>query len=260
MPYKLPPETQIIAHRGNSGPAPENTPSAIEQAIELGVDMVEVDVRLSREGIPVLIHHPTLEQTTNGHGRVDQHTLAELKRLDAGSWKGPQFAGERILTLPECLELARGRVALNLDLKTGRAIPAISKAVREMNAIDEVVITGCTWNSVKAIRAGESHLTVLLNVDRIINFLACTGSATLFRTGYLAEARTLAPDGLNMDQRYVDQQLVEAAHRRGLSVWTWTVDDEIRLQTLIDLGVDSISTNWPARMLRVMNRNPGWRE
>ena len=90
-------QLQLIAHRGNSGPSPENTRLAIEQAIALGVDMVEVDVHLSRDGVPVLVHYPTLEQTTNGNGRVHDHTLAELKQLDAGSWKGDRFAGEPIL-------------------------------------------------------------------------------------------------------------------------------------------------------------------
>ena len=87
MSYQLPPHTQLIAHRGNAGLSPENTHLAIEQAIALGVDMVEVDVRLSRDGVPVLFHHPTLEQTTNGNGRVHEHTLAELKQLDAVSKK-----------------------------------------------------------------------------------------------------------------------------------------------------------------------------
>ena len=161
MPYQLPPYPQLIAHRGNSSPSPENTRLAIEQAISLGVDMVEVDVRLSRDGVPVLIHNKTLRQTTNGSGRVAKHTLAELKLLDAGSWKGPQFAGEPLLTLYESLELARHRVGLNLDLKTHSAIWSTLEAVRQMNMTDEVIVTGCCWKCVKTVRRSEARLTVL---------------------------------------------------------------------------------------------------
>ncbi len=257
MPYQLPPYTQLIAHahRGNSGPAPGNTRPALEQAIAAGVDMAEVDVRLSRDGIPVLIHHPTLEHTTNGKGRVDEHSIRELRQLDAGGWRGPQFAGEPPLSLYEGLELARNRVALNLDLKTEQAIPAIIRAVRDMRMIDQVVISGCARTCIKTIQASETRLTVLLNLGQPLKLLARNGPAALFRAGYLTQARVLAPAGINVDHRYVNRQLIEATHRHGLSVWTWTVDDEARLKELVDLGVDSISTNWPERMLRVINRN-----
>ncbi len=118
MAYVPPTHTQLIAHRGNSGPSPENTRLAVEQAISIGVDMVEADVNLALNGDPVIIHNATLAETTNGKGRVDENSLAELKKLDAGSWKGPEFAGERILGLYDLLALARGRIPLNLDLKT----------------------------------------------------------------------------------------------------------------------------------------------
>ncbi len=254
MPYQLPPYPQLIAHRGNSGPSPENTRPAIEQAITLGVDMVEVDVRLSRDGLPVLIHNQTLRQTTNGSGRVAKHTLAELKLLDAGSWKGPQFAGEPLLTLHETLELARHRVGLNLDLKTHSAIWRTLEAVRQMNMTDEVIVTGCCWSCVKTIRRSEARLTVLLNLNQAMDFLARRSAKSLFRLTYLSQTRTIRAAGININHHYVDQELIDAAKRLGLSVWTWSVNDEDRLQNLIDLGVDSITTSWPERMMPLMHR------
>lgn len=253
MPYRLPPYSQLVAHGGNSGFAPENTRPAIEQAIAIGVDMIEVDVNLSREGVPVLIHGPTLDRTTNGKGRVDKYSMDQLKQLDAGSWKGTQFAGEPLLSLWEGLELARNRVAIILDMKTDQAIPAALKAIRDMRMMDQVVIAG--WRTcVDKIQATNSPLTVLLSLDRPLKLLARAGPAALFRNSYLAQARKSAPAGLNIDHRFVDWQLVDAAHRQGLTVWTWTVDDEALLKELVDLGVDSISTNWPGRMLKAMNR------
>ena len=254
MPYRLPPHPQLIAHRGNAGPSPENTRLAIEQAIAVGVDMVEVDVRLSREGVPVLIHNATLEQTTSGSGPVDRHTLSQLKRLDAGGWKGAQFAGEPLLTLNEALELARSRVALNLDLKTPQAIGTTLKSVRDMGMANQVVISGCTWLPVRSIRASNPEVTVLLNVSKSLDFLARRGHAALFRVAYLAQARTAAAAGINVNHLYIDRDLIAAAHLAGLTVWTWTVDDGQRLRELADLGVDAITTNWPEVMIQVMER------
>ena len=254
MSYQLPPYAQLIAHRGNSGPSPENTRLAIEQAFGLGVDMVEVDVHLSRDGVPVLVHYPTLEQTTNGNGRVHHHTLAELKQLDAGSWKGSRFAGEPILTLTEALELARHRVPLNLDLKIPKVVQAVITAVRYMEMLDQVVITGCTRRCVKKIRAQEPNLMVLLNLSQSMNLLAQHGPTLLFRQVYLAQTRDAGAVGININHIYLNRKLVTAVHQAGLTVWTWTVDDERRFQELLDLDVDSISTNWPGRMRPVMKR------
>jgi len=255
MPYQLPPYPQLVAHRGNSSPSPENTRLAIEQAISLGVDMVEVDVRLSRDDLPVLIHNQTLRQTTNGSGRVAKHTLAELKLLDAGSWKDPQFAGEPLLTLHESLELARHRVGLNLDLKTHSVIWSTLEAVRQMNMTDEVIVTGCCWKCVKTVRRSEARLTVLLNLNQAMDFLARRRAKSLFQSIYLSQARTANVAGININHHYVDQELVDAAKRSGLSIWTWTVDDENRFRKLLAIGVDSITTNWPERMIPMIQQH-----
>jgi len=250
--YQLPHYTQLIAHRGNSGPAPENTRLAIQQAIALEVDMIEVDVHISQDGVPVLIHHSRLEHTTNGQGHVIEHTLSELKLLDAGDWKAPEFAGERILTLCDVLELTRNRIPLNLDLKTERAIPATLKAVREMNVLNEVVISGCTQDCVKMIRSREPRLTVLLNLDEVLEQLALTGPAAIFRSRCLAVAEQTGAAGINIAHVFVNRPLVQQAHQKGLSVWVWTVDDEARVQELLGMGVDSITTNWPEQMMPII--------
>jgi glycerophosphoryl diester phosphodiesterase len=242
-PYPL-----LIAHRGNSGPAPENTAQAINQAIALGVDMVELEVSLSRDGLPVLIHGPGLERSTDGKGPVSGSDLAYLKTLDAGSWKGVQFAGAPILTLMEGLELVCGRALLNLDLKTPAAVQPTISALREMDMTDQVIITGCTEVCVKKIRALDPRQTVLLNMD------SHQGRIEEFCAGFFTQAELANPDGLNIDHRLVDRDLVAAAHRRGLSIWTWTVDDVDRFVELLRFGVDAVSTNWPERMMPLAQR------
>jgi glycerophosphoryl diester phosphodiesterase len=254
MPYPLANSTQIIAHRGNSGPSPENTRLAIEQAIDLGVDMVEVDVHISQDGIPVLIHHSRLEYTTNGQGYVSEHNLSELRLLDIGGWKAPEFAGERILTLHDVLDLARNRISINLDIKTERVIPATIKIIQEMGVLNQVVISGCTQDYVKNVLSREPHLTVLLNLDGKLEQLALTGPAPLFRSRCLSVAEQSGAAGINIAHVFINRLLVQQAHQKGLSVWAWTVDDEERVQELLEMGVDSITTNWPEQMMTILKK------
>ncbi len=108
-----------VGHRGAKGHAPENTLSSFVIAAEMGVNVIETDVHLSKDGELVLIHDHTVQRTTDGHGYVKDMTLAELKKLDAGSWYGARFAGERIPTLDELLAWARDRVAVAIEIKNG---------------------------------------------------------------------------------------------------------------------------------------------
>ncbi len=116
-PIRPPRAVQVVAHRGAAARAPENTRPSITHAIEAGVEWAELDVRRTRDGHHVLFHDRTLDAKTNGKGRLEDHTLAELKELDAGSWFAPRFAGEKLLTLAEALRLTKGKINLNLDLK-----------------------------------------------------------------------------------------------------------------------------------------------
>jgi glycerophosphoryl diester phosphodiesterase len=122
----------LIAHRGASGHAPENTLIAVRRAMEMRAEMVEVDILLSKDGIPVLLHDPSLDRTTNGTGFVTDYTLEELKRLDAGSWFGEQFVGERIPTVDELLEFCKGKMALNLEIKTQAVTDTLEGGIVEM--------------------------------------------------------------------------------------------------------------------------------
>ena len=107
----------VVAHRGYSGRYPENTASAFEAAIRTGADMIELDVCLTKDRIPVVIHDQTLERTTEGHGLVSEFALSEIKKLDAGSWFSPEFKGESIPTLEEVLLQIRGKISINIEIK-----------------------------------------------------------------------------------------------------------------------------------------------
>lgn len=252
--YCAPPRLQVIAHRGFSGLYPENTLIAIDAAIRLGVDMVEVDVRLSRDGVPVLLHDASLESTTNGKGKVYEQDANALGKLDAGGWKSPEFRGERIPTLAEALRLARHRVALNLDLKTEDAIVPTIALVRQLDMLDQVVLSGLRPCHVRWVRRLEPRVHVLLNGHGVFEALMRVMSARCAFALTLWQARRSAALGLNVSHRYLARPLIDRARAHNLRVWTWTIDDPVRAAALAQLGVAAITSNWPDRILPLARR------
>lgn len=243
---------RVIAHRGFSGRFPENTVTAVEAAIELGVDMVEVDVRLSRDGVPVLCHNREVDKTSDGRGSVADMTLEQLKALDVGSWKDTRFQDERIPTLAEILAIAAGRTRLNLDIKDPAAVPAVLATLYAHDMLDEVVISGCTWRMVKEIRQVTPKLPVLLNVDMTVALLAYYGWKRTAFSLLLWQARFCGAAGINVLHRYVTPDRVARLHRANQPVWTWTVNTHERARTLADMGVASITSNHPDRILAAL--------
>lgn len=243
---------RVIAHRGFSGQFPENTITAVEAAIELGVDMVEVDVRLSRDGVPVLCHNRDVDKTSDGRGRVADMSVEQLKRLDVGSWKAPHFQGEQMPTLAEVLEVAAGRTRLNLDVKDPAAVPAVLATLYAHGMLQDVVISGCTWRMVKEIRQAAPGVPVLLNVDMTVALLAYYGWKRTAFSLLLWQARFCGAAGINVLHRYVTPDRVARLHRANQPVWTWTVNTHARARTLADMGVASITSNHPDRILAAL--------
>lgn len=250
MPYQTPPRTQVVAHRGNSGPLPENTRLAIEGAIEAGVDMVEVDIRVTKDGVPALMHAASVDRTTSGAGLVEDITWDEIRSLDAGSWRGPQFAGERVLSLSEVLQLCRGRVALNLDLKTPAAVTPVVAATIEAGATDDVVITGCSAECVQTVFSITPGIATLFNPDELLEGIDPAEAGDV-ASHSIDVAKDLGAAGINLHHALVDADVIANAGEAGVGVWAYTIDEEARFGRLIDMGATSLTTNWPVRMLEV---------
>ena len=250
MPYRTPPWTQVVAHRGNSGPLPENTRLAIESAIEVGVDMVEVDIRMTKDGVPVLMHGAAVDGTTSGAGLVEELPWDEIQSLDAGSWRNPRFAGRRVLSLGEVLELCRGRVPLNLDVKTPAVVEPVATATEEAGLTDDVVITGCDAVCVQTVTSLNARITTLFNLDGLLEGIEPGEAGDVVRHG-IDVAKELGAVGINLNHAFVDADLIARATEVGIGVWAYTIDDEARFGELIDMGAASLTTNWPARMLDV---------
>jgi glycerophosphoryl diester phosphodiesterase len=236
---------EIIAHRGYSARAPENTLAAVEAALRAGADAVEWDVHVAACGTPVLMHDASLGRTTNGVGPVRRRTLAQLQALDAGSWFGPDFAGERIPSLAQALDRVKGRV--------GRVYVEV-KGYRELEDLDRMV---------RLVRDADLlYDTVFLSLDwRIVDHIA--GQDDTVGIGYLVEKRDRFDEALeraaasprallDLDHRLVlaEPSLAAAAREREVEVAVWTVDDTDEAQRLVDAGVTRLTTNEVERLLR----------
>lgn len=248
MVYETPSWPQIVAHRGNSGPLPENTLIAINSAIEFGVDMVEVDVRLTKDGVPILMHYDRVDRTTDGTGLVRDLTWNELKTLDAGSWRGSQYAGEPVRSLQEVLELTAGRVALNLDIKEPEAAEPAAIAAAQAGALTNIVVSGCTESLVRRVRDVVDGISTLLNLDELLAGID-PAEAPAIALRSIDVALELGVIAINVPDPLVDANLVDRAQAAGIGVWAYTVDDEHRFSEILDMGIASLTTNWPERML-----------
>lgn len=235
--------THGIAHRGFSGAAPENTLAAFEKAIDAGAEMFELDVLLSRDGHVVVIHDATVDRTTDGEGEVGKLTLAQLRALDAGAWFSREFEGERIPTLEEALLLARGRILVNVEIKTeavGRGIVEKTlQVIERLGMRDQVVISSFDPRALERVRElDETLVTASLFNARLQKGLS--PGEVMDRVG---------SQGFNLSKRQVHPSIVEACHALGRPVAVYTVDDPDEMKRLIALGVDAIFTNRPDRLL-----------
>ncbi|MFT7219635.1 MAG: glycerophosphoryl diester phosphodiesterase [Candidatus Azotimanducaceae bacterium] len=221
--------TLCIGHRGAKGHYPENTLPSFAYAIELGCDWIELDVHLVEDEL-VVIHDSTVNRTTNGTGRVDAYSLADLRALDAGG-------GAQVPTLTEVTNLLAGRCGLNVELKCPGTANAVSRALHEL--ID------AGWSSEQILVSSFDHQE-----------LAKTDAT--FRRGALfakrmkdewESAESLGAYSVNFSLKDVDQALVDLAHARGYKIFVYTVNKPKDIQTILNLGVDGIFSDFPDRVL-----------
>jgi glycerophosphoryl diester phosphodiesterase len=232
----------IIAHRGYRQKYPENTLAAFLAAVETGVPVIELDVMFSRDRRLVVIHDATLERTTNGHGAVNDCTLEELKRLDAGSWFDPKFADQRLPELSEVLDLVNGRTRVNMEIKAHayehhHPPDAIEKQVvglvKQKNMQDSVLISSFEIDILVQIASMEDPPPIALISEspasnRIVEI--CTRLKVF----------SWHPDHLIVTPHQVDMM-----HAAGLKVFPYHVDTLEDYMKMIDMKVDGVITDDP---------------
>ncbi len=236
---------EAIAHRGDSAHAPENTIVALQQAFALGAQTCEIDLRLSADGVAVLMHDADLFRTTNATGPVAGRTAASLRTLDAGEWFDPRFDGEPVPTLAEALIATRGRGRLYLDVKVNGMGPAIRQALLEAGMTPADI---WIWAYDDVLRA--EFVAAMPAAQVVIGWFPPTVDDAAFAT---LRAQGVVGFDFNMNQmRAAPAGFVEAARRNGFFISVYTILDPLTMREAIDLGVDMMETDFPATLLRAI--------
>lgn len=231
-----------VAHRGATAYSPENTIAAFDLAVDMKADYIEIDVQRSKDGELVLIHDTTVDRTTDGTGKVGDLTLEQLRSLDAGSWKGEQFAGEPIPTFEEILDLYRGKVGILIELKAPELYPGIEEQVAaaliERNLDkpqnEKIIIQSFNFESMKKMDQ------LLPQVP--IGVLTSNRADTTLEA--LQEFSTYA-DWFNPSYGIVTEELVNQVHSLGMQIGSWTVRSQEAADFLFEMGVDAIISDYP---------------
>ncbi|MBN2106558.1 MAG: glycerophosphodiester phosphodiesterase [Deltaproteobacteria bacterium] len=254
------PEPRIFAHRGNAAHFPENTLPSFQSAVEIGADVIETDVQRSRDGHFMVFHDDTIDRITEGAGRVGDHTLEELKRLDAGyrySADGDSFPfrGKRIAipSLDEALhEFPQQR--FNVDLKTDDPSQAADYCtlIRRCNAGERVLTASEFTGNLKAVRSLMPEMATSASHKEV------AGVFFLYRSGLLFTKNNFAADALQIPEFYrhwhvAAPDLMRRMHKKGIRVHVWTVNREADMRRLLDAGVDGIITDDPLLLKKVID-------
>lgn len=241
--------TLNIGHRGASAAAPPNTMAAFHKAVEMGADGVELDVHLSADSTPVVIHDFTVDSTTDGSGRVAELSLAQLKELDAGSHFDPQYANERIPTLEEVFAGVGQQLLINVELKVmGRSDhgmgEAVARLVHRFGLEERVIVSSFNPLALYSFHRAAPHLPIgLLYSPLPYSWLARIFAWTM---------RDLSFQAVHPHVSMAKRKAIQRAHAQGRRVITWTVDDKDKMRDLAVWGVDGIITNHPDRLRDVL--------
>ena len=237
----------IIAHRGDSANAPENTLAAFRLALANGADGIELDVMLSADQKLVVIHDDTLDRTTNGHGQVGNTPFAALRELDAGSWFKPEFKGEPLPSLDEVFAELGGKFLINVELKNYKTpkdqLPELVVALVKKHGLDESVLLS-SFNARNLPRAKA------LAPEIRTGLLTLPGLLGLPMRGFLG--RRFGADDLNPYFKDVSARMVQSRHNLGQGVNVWTVDAPDDLRRMQAFGVDMIICNDPAHARQIL--------
>ncbi len=232
-----------IGHRGAAAQAPENTLASFRRAVELGADGVELDLHRTKDGRFVVIHDDTLDRTTDGHGPVDALSFEELRRLDAGSWKGREFAGERVPAFEEVVDALPRSLIIVAELKAGSdrdpsTLVDLARFLSDRSLLDRVRVSSFDHRALGRLRQllptlGTAALFVALPVDPV------------------ALARTCGAQAIAPNVRYLTRDVVAEAHQAGLAVHAWTVNDPADIAAVRAMGVDGIVSDHLERLAAI---------
>lgn len=252
----------VIAHRGYSHSAPENTLPAFKLAKAAGADLVELDYHHTKDGVPVVIHDAELDRTTDAVARwggkkirAASKTLDELRSLDAGQWFDAKYTGTRLPTLTEALDFIQAGHVTLIERKAGDAATCV-KLLRDRNLVNHVVVQSFDWRYLQDFHQQEPR-----------QILAALGPPGSYRGKKLEEAaKTLDKSWVDevrqtgarvvVWNRQITRESVAYAHQQRIKVWVYTIDDPALANALLDLGADGIISNDPSAIQRTLTIRP----
>ena len=239
-----------IAHRGLSGLAPENTLAAVDMALDVGADMLEIDVSLTSDGHLVVLHDETLERTTSGAGAVRASSLQYVRSLDAGSWFEPRFGGEKVPVLSEVLERIRGRMAINVEIKAeavdeevrGGVAEKVVAALHDAGMAGDALVSSFEPRALEQVRLVDSALATGALYNREIH----RGVLPSTMTGAVG-ARTF-----HVNRWYLRWSQLRDARAHGIPVLVYTVNRKWQMRALVHLGVRGLFTDRADWLMEVL--------
>jgi len=236
----------VIAHRGDSAIAPENTLPAFASAVRVGADLVELDYHHTADGVPVVLHDPTLDRTTDADElwnttqvSVVGRTLDQVRALDAGRWKDARYTGVTVPTLNDSIDVIQAGSTTLIERKAGDAATCV-ELLRKKQLVGQVVVQAFDWKYLTDCHRLEPGLT-----------LAALGNGEV-TSERLDEVQQTGARVAAWNHKNLDPAAIEAIHGRGLRAWCFTVDSSERAQDLVEAGIDAIITNVPAQIQQVV--------
>lgn len=238
----------VVGHRGSAGRFPENTLAAFRAGIEVGAEVIELDYQHSADGVPMVIHDPTLERTTNAkliwgaeRLRVADRTSTELTQLDVGSHFDAYFTGERLPTLTQALSLIQADCVTMIERKSGDAA-TLHRLLQASHWEFDVVVQAFDWSFLRDLRA--------LSSEMVLGAL-CKEPLT---PELVAEAASLGVQIITWKQEILGRRGIELIHQAGKLAWTYTVNDANRAKQLFAEGIDGLITNFPNEMVKLRDQ------
>lgn len=240
----------VIAHRGVSGTYPENTLSAFQAAIDVGAEMVELDVSVSKDGIPVVVHDKTVDRTTDSEGDVQSFALVELKGMEVGAWFSEEFRGEEFPTLKESLELMKDEIAVNIEIKTEAVSDEIEdgivdKALQIVNELDmssSVIFSSFDYRVMEQLNALDPTMPKALLYE-------ASQSADLLPSELVQNYQV---DVFNCSYRQLSEEWIKDLQLHQIPYLVYTVNEPELMEELIEKGVSGMFTDFPEELMRIV--------